>query len=80
MVAGVGAGLFVTWRVTDDRHVTRCGAHDFAHATSSIADDDDCGGGRRFTVGAAVLQKRHIRLGHTGNDCCAHPKFRAPGE
>lgn len=74
MMAGVGARLLVARRIAHDGHVARRGAHHFAHATSAIADNDD-GGGRRFTVGAAVLQKRHIRLGHSGDGCAnAHPK------
>lgn len=44
MVAGVRAGLLVARRVTDDGHVSRRGAHHFAHATPAIADNDD---GRR---------------------------------
>lgn len=86
MMAGVGARFLVARRITDNCHVTRRRAHDFAHATSSIANDDDCSGGRRFTVVVAVLQKRHnIRFGHSaagGADCrgaddTTHPK-RAP--
>lgn len=75
MMTGVGARFLVARRVTHNGHVTRRRTHDFAHATSPIADDDDRSG-RRFTVGVAILQKWHIRFGHTGGHCCAyaHPK------
>lgn len=73
MMAGVCAALLVPRRVADNCHVARCRPHDFAHTTSSVADNDDRG---RFSV-ATVLQKRYIRFGHGG---CAHAHMNRFGE